>query len=132
MIDHMSSYAVDFAKSRSFYGAVMASLGHPLQVEMEMSWDKELPNRKASAWGPDRGIFWLIETKVSYEPRHFAFSAESRGRVDAFYESALAAGGRDHGAPGLRAVYHANYYGGFVLDPDGNNVEAVCHRPEWP
>jgi hypothetical protein len=96
---------------------------------MVMTWDEELPGRRASAWGPDRPIFWLIETKVVYTPRHFAFTAPNRSGVDAFHAAALEVGGRNHGVPGVRAVYHPDYYGAFVLDPDDNNVEAVCHAP---
>ncbi len=86
---------------------------------------------KVGGYGPDdRGRFWLNEDKEPGKGRHIAFTAASRAEVDAFYQAALAAGGRDNGAPGLRPHYHANYYGAFVFDPDGNNVEAVCHRPE--
>lgn len=130
MIDHMSSYAKDYAASRVFYDAVMASLGFPLQAELVASWDREFPERRSCAWGPGRPIFWLIETRLDVEGRHFAFTAPDRASVDAFHAAALAAGGRDHGAPGPRPVYHADYYGAFVLDPDGNNVEAVCHAPQ--
>ena len=130
MIDHLSTYATDYEASRNFYDAVMADLGYSVEAEMVMSWDKDFPNRRACAWGSGRPVFWLIETQTAYEPRHFAFSAKSRGAVDSFHATAIAAGGRDHGPPGLRPIYHAHYYGAFVLDPDGNNVEAVCHQPE--
>jgi predicted lactoylglutathione lyase len=75
-------------------------------------------------------VFWLHEGEAAGKGRHFAFSAANRAQVHAFYEAALKAGGRDNGAPGLRPHYHEHYYGAFVIDPDGNNVEAVCHRPE--
>jgi len=71
---------------------------------------------------------WLSETVERPAHMHLAFSAENRRQVDEFYRAALAAGGRDNGAPGLRPHYHANYYGAFVIDPDGHNVEAVCHQ----
>lgn len=72
---------------------------------------------------------WLTESSQKPIPVHIAITAQNRAEVDAFYAAALAAGGRDHGAPGLRPHYHANYYAAFVLDPDGHNIEAVCHQP---
>ena len=71
----------------------------------------------------------MVEAKQAYTPRHLAFLAPDRAAVAAFHEAALRAGGKDHGAPGPRPIYHEHYYGAFVLDPDGNNVEAVCHAP---
>jgi catechol 2,3-dioxygenase-like lactoylglutathione lyase family enzyme len=129
MIDHMSSYAIDYPATRKSYGAAMKSLGVDLQVEQVIAWDPEFPERRTAGWGPDRPVFWVIETKQTISPRHFAFTAKDRGSVDAFFEATLAAGGRDEGEPGLRPQYHPDYYGAFVLDPDGNNVEAVCHLP---
>jgi predicted lactoylglutathione lyase len=73
---------------------------------------------------------WLHESKEKPAQLHLAFAADNRRQVDAFHEAALAAGGKDNGQPGLRPHYHANYYGAFVIDPDGHNVEAVCHGPE--
>lgn len=78
----------------------------------------------------EKPFFWLGESEDASGPLHIAFAAPNRAGVDAFYEAALKAGGTDNGAPGLRPHYHANYYGAFVLDLDGNNVEAVCHLPE--
>ncbi len=129
MIDHVSTYTMDFPAAKTFYEASLGALGHSIQIEMVASWDEEFPERRICAWGPNRPVFWLIEATKAYEPRHIAFSASDRESVDRFYEAALGAGGRDHGMPGLRAIYHADYYGGFVLDPDDNNVEAVCHSP---
>ncbi len=74
--------------------------------------------------------FWIMQGQVNHPPVHFAFRASSRQEVDDFYQAALLAGGRDHGAPGLRPHYHVNYYAAFILDPDGHNIEAVCHTPE--
>jgi catechol 2,3-dioxygenase-like lactoylglutathione lyase family enzyme len=131
MIDHISTYAIDYAATKTFYEACLATLGHTIQSEMEMTWDKDLPGRHACAFGPPgRKIFWVIEVIEPYSPRHIAFAAEDRNSVTAFYEAALAAGGIDHGAPGLRPEYHENYFGAFALDPDQNNVEAVCHVHE--
>ena len=78
---------------------------------------------------PPKPDFWIGGGKPNVPPIHVAFRAASRAQVDAFYRAALAAGGRDNGAPGLRPHYHPNYYGAFVLDPDGHNIEAVCHEP---
>lgn len=129
MIDHMSTYATDFEASKRFYDAVLPPLGPTLCMEMVASWDEEFPERRMCAWGPGRPQFWVVETKVTYTPRHFAFAAVDRAAVDAFHAAALATGAEDFGAPGPRPIYHADYYGGFALDPDGNNVEAVCHAP---
>ena len=74
--------------------------------------------------------FWVAEGTPNKPPVHIAFLAQSRKQVDEFYQAAIKAGGKDNGAPGLRAHYHPDYYGAFVLDPDGHNVEAVCHKPE--
>jgi len=81
-------------------------------------------------YGRERPTFWLHEGEKQVPSVHMAFTANSRAEVDAFYAAAMAAGGTDNGSPGLRPHYHANYYGAFVRDPDGNNIEAVCHRPE--
>jgi len=78
----------------------------------------------------NKPALWLYETKERPAHLHLAFTAEGRKQVDEFYRAAMAAGGKDNGAPGLRPHYHANYYGAFVIDPDGHNVEAVCHKPE--
>jgi catechol 2,3-dioxygenase-like lactoylglutathione lyase family enzyme len=79
---------------------------------------------------PPKPDFWIGKAPQAGTPIHIAFRAETRAQVDAFYKAATAAGGRDNGAPGLRPHYHANYYGAFVLDPDGHSVEAVCHAPQ--
>ena len=131
MIDHLSTYATDHSKTRKFYQACLGALGYEVQFEMEMTWDKEFPGRHACAFGPPgKSLFWVIEVKSPYTARHIAFAAEDRKAVAAFYEAALAGGGTDHGAPGLRPEYHEHYFGAFALDPDENNVEAVCHTPE--
>lgn len=130
MIDHLSTYALDYAKTRTFYAAVLEVLGYDVQAEFTLDQDDELPGRRICAWGPPgRSIFWVIETTQAYTPRHVAFTASDRASVDRFHAAGRAAGGSDHGAPGVREIYHPDYYGGFLLDPDGNNVEAVCHQP---
>ena len=131
MIDHLSTYATDYEKTRAFYVATMGALGYDVQMEFVAEWNTDFPTQRMCAFGPkDQPIFWIIEVKVSYTPRHVAFTAESRAKVDWFYEQGMASQGEDNGPPGLRPHYHPNYYGAFLLDPDGNNVEAVCHLPE--
>ena len=120
MIDHTGVTVSDAAKSKAFYRAALAPLGYTVLMEFG----------EAAGFGvapkPD---FWIGEGKVAGSPGHVAFRAETRAVVDGFYRAAMAAGGRDNGPPGLRPHYHANYYGAFVLDPDGHNIEAVCHGP---
>ena len=128
MIDHLSTYAIDFPPTKAFYEAVLGELGFPLQFEMTFDADPDLPGRRACSFGPEgRSIFWVIETLEAASPRHVAFIAEDRSAVAAFHKAGLAAGGQDNGAPGPRPMYHEHYYGSFLTDPDGNNVEAVCH-----
>lgn len=130
MIDHLSFYATDYAASKAFYEAVLSSLGYGLAMEFQATWDPEFPERWMCAFGPPgKAVFWVIQVKAPASPRHVAFSAKDRASVDAFHRAALKAGGKDNGAPGARPHYHPNYYGAFALDPDGNNVEAVCHAP---
>ena len=125
MIDHMGISAADFETSKAFYDAVFAALGGSLL----MTIPKEFTGGKGViGYGRDQAQFWVSEAKETGH-QHFAFSARARTEVDAFYKAAIAAGGTDNGGPGLRPHYHENYYGAFVFDPDGNNVEAVCHAP---
>ena len=129
MIDHLSFYATDYDASKKFYEAALPTLGYGLTTSMVASWDTEFPTRRMCAFGPPgKSVFWLVETKQAPTPRHLAFVALSRAAVDDFHRAALSAGGRDNGPPGARAMYHPNYYGAFAFDPDGNNVEAVCHK----
>ena len=128
MIDHVSTYATDFAATRAFYDAVLSALGYERNVDMVTEWDPEWPSRHICAYGPGkRPMFWVSEVREAASPRHVAFAAADKDAVAAFHEAALAHGGRDNGAPGPRPHYHAGYYGAFALDPDGNNVEAVFH-----
>jgi catechol 2,3-dioxygenase-like lactoylglutathione lyase family enzyme len=130
MIDHLSFYATDYAVSKSFYEVVLAPLGYGLVMELNATWDTTFPGRRMCAFGPPgKAAFWVIEVKEPASPRHVAFAAPGRPAVDAFHHAALKAGGKDNGAPGVRPHYHAHYYGAFVLDPDGNNIEAVHHAP---
>ena len=127
MIDHMGIGAKDFAASRRFYDAALATLG--LGAVMEVT-PEQTGGYQGVGYGKDgKPVFWLSNDRPRGEGVHVAFSAPNRAAVDAFHKAALEQGGRDNGAPGLRPHYHPNYYGAFVLDPDGVNVEAVCHAP---
>ena len=123
IIDHLGIGVADYARAKAFYGEALAPLGITLVMEIEA----------AEACGFGKGgkpDFWISAGSKSDSPTHIAFVAANRAAVRAFHEAALRAGGKDHGAPGLRPQYHPSYYGAFVLDLDGNNVEAVCHAPE--
>ena len=118
-------------KQNCFIKRLLNPLGYSLQTEFVAVWNTEFPTQRACAFGVnDKPIFWIIESKVEYTPRHMAFSANKREHVDQFYKQSLAAGGTNNGEPGARPIYHEHYYGAFVYDPDGNNVEAVCHAPQ--
>ncbi len=127
MIDHTGVTVSDYAKSREFYRAALAPIGYTLLLEFPAS---VTGHADVAGFGeapkPD---FWIAAGTPNRPPIHVAFRAGSRAQVDAFYRAALAAGGRDNGKPGIRAHYHPNYYGAFVLDADGHNVEVVCHEP---
>lgn len=128
MIDHVGFSVADFARSRAFYLQALAPLGYApvMDVTKERSGGYE-----GTGFGPpNRPQFWIGTGAERSGSTHVAFAADSRAAVDAFHRAALAAGGRDNGAPGLRPHYHAHYYGAFVFDPDGHNIEAVCHAPE--
>ena len=127
MIDHTGVTVSDWTRSKAFYDAAMAALG----AKLLMTVPKEHTGGvNVGGYGRDKPDFWLNEGAEPGPGRHYAFVARTRAEVDAFHKAAMAAGGRDNGAPGLRPHYHPDYYGAFVFDPDGNNVEAVCHRPE--
>ncbi|MEX6503654.1 VOC family protein [Pseudomonas zhanjiangensis] len=131
MIDHLSTYATNYVATKTFYEQALAALGHSLQIELVAEWNPAFPTQRMCAFGPEgKPAFWVIEVKQAYTPRHVAFSAASRAAVQAFHQAALASGGSDNGKPGLRPLYHEHYFGAFAIDPDGNNVEAVCHLPE--
>ena len=121
MLDHIGIRVKDFAKSRRFFLEALAPLGYGVVMEFENATGFGIGGK------PD---FWIAADPAPTTPLHIAFASPDRKTVAAFYSAALAAGGRDNGAPGIREHYHPNYYGAFVFDPDGNNVEAVCHNPE--
>ena len=121
MIDHTSLTVADVASSKAFYRAALGPLGYAVIMEWQ---------QYAGFGVPPKPDFWIGQGKPNVPPIHVAFRAQNRKEVDAFYKAAMAAGGRDNGPPGLRPHYHENYYGAFVLDPDGHNIEVVCHTPE--
>lgn len=123
MIDHFGLSVADYGISRAFYDAVLAPLGHNRLTEFA------IPQGMIGGYGSAKPEFWVSSGGRCSGKIHVAFVAKSRAEVDAFYAAALAAGGRDNGAPGVREIYHPNYYGAFVFDPDGHNIEAVCHAP---
>ena len=121
MLDHLGINVSDLDTSRAFYERAL----EPLGIEVMM----EYPG--VCGMGCDgMPFFWIGTREGANQAVHVAFSAPDRATVDRFHEAALAAGGRDNGEPGVREIYHPHYYGAFVLDPDGNNIEAVVHRPE--
>ncbi len=126
IIDHVTLTVSDYARSKAFYEKALAPLG--IKPLMDFG--------QACGFGRERPQFWLGSGPSSFQkaehlqaitPTHVAFVATDRSAVDAFYRAALKADGKDFGAPGVRAHYHPNYYGAFVLDPDGHDIEAVCH-----
>jgi catechol 2,3-dioxygenase-like lactoylglutathione lyase family enzyme len=127
MIDHTGVSVSDYAKSKHFYVAALKPLGYQLLMELDPA---DTGGYEGAGFGePQQPDFWIGKGTPN-EPRvHVAFRASSKAVVDAFYSAALAAGGRDNGAPGPRPQYHPGYYGAFVLDPDGHNIEAVFHGP---
>ena len=121
IFDHIGLNVSDAQARTAFFSAALAPLGVSVVME-EQGWVGMGKDGK-----PD---FWFGVGDKPHAGMHLAFAADNRAQVDAFYKAALEAGGKDNGAPGIRALYHPNYYGAFVLGPDGHNVEAVCHRPE--
>ena len=121
MFDHVVFGVSDYAASKAFFLKALEPLGvidvveGPLGIEIV---------------GSNKASLCLFQTKEKPARLHLAFKAETRGQVDAFHRAALAAGGQDNGAPGLRPQYHARYYAAFIIGPDGHNLEAVCHEAE--
>jgi predicted lactoylglutathione lyase len=123
MIDHVTLEVKDYAKAKAFYLAALQPLGYSLLAEYE--------GRVGGFGSHGKPAFWIMSGGINpHSTAHVAITAQKRADVDAFYRAALAAGGKDNGAPGLRPMYHADYYGAFVWDLDGNNLEAVTHKPE--
>ncbi|MBX9906802.1 VOC family protein [Patescibacteria group bacterium] len=125
MIDHVGLSVEKYEEAKAFYIAVLKPLGYELVAEF---LSPASPQNIAGFGKNDKGDFWISEEGKTTPHTHIAFVAESRGDVDAFYEAAIHAGGIDNGKPGVRAEYHPHYYGAFVIDPEGHNIEAVCHK----
>jgi catechol 2,3-dioxygenase-like lactoylglutathione lyase family enzyme len=126
VIDHIGFPVSDYGRSKTFYAQALAPLGYGLVMEIDGAQTES--RAPAAGFGrPGVPDFWIGGEGGLEKPLHVAIGAADRASVDAFYAAALQAGGRDNGAPGLRPQYHANYYAAFVLDPDGHNIEAVCH-----
>ena len=121
MFDHVVFGASDYEASKAFFLKALEPLGVAIVSEGPLGIEMSPPKSRAS--------LCIFPTKEKPARLHLAFAADTREQVDAFYRAALAAGGKDNGAPGLRPKYHANYYAAFVIGPDGHNVEAVCHAP---
>jgi catechol 2,3-dioxygenase-like lactoylglutathione lyase family enzyme len=122
VIDHVGFPVSDYAASKAFYEQALAPLGYELIAEFDGA---------ACGFGAQgKPDFWLETRSEPVSGLHIAIASPDRATVDAFHAAALAAGGQDNGAPGPRPQYHEHYYGAYALDPDGNNIEAVCHRPE--
>ena len=137
MLDHMTFRVTDIARAKAFYSAALAPLGYSVALEANYGANI-LGFAHADPSEPDgkKTDVWFIDGPSPFggPPAttgcHLAWRAGSRAQVDAFYKAAIAAGGRDNGPPGLRPDYHPNYYGAFVIDLEGNNIEAVCHLAE--
>jgi len=123
MLDHLGINVSDYDRSREFYAQALTPLGYSLLME---------PMPRIGGFGRDgKPDFWITDQRSpTSENVHIAFAANDRATVDAFHAAALDAGGTDNGRPGVREIYHPTYYGAYVLDLDGNNVEVVCHGPE--
>ena len=126
MIDHVGFPIADYEKSKAFYAKALAPLGYVLV--MEVPGEANGSGFPAAGFGENgKPDFWIGGEGGLSKPLHVAILAKDRASVDAFHRAALQAGGKDNGAPGIRPHYHKDYYGAFVLDPDGHNIEAVCH-----
>jgi catechol 2,3-dioxygenase-like lactoylglutathione lyase family enzyme len=126
MIDHIGFSVSDYSRAKAFYEKALAPLGYRLVKEVQQHEN----GFSAAGFGIDgKPDFWIGGEGALNKSVHIAIVAKTRAMVDDFHRTGLAAGGKDNGAPGLRPHYHPNYYGAFVLDPDGHNIEAVCHTP---
>ncbi|MET0414355.1 MAG: VOC family protein [Polyangiaceae bacterium] len=128
MIDHTGLSVTDPKKSREFYEKALAPLGYSVLMEIPTEYTGgAVVLGFGVAPKPD---FWIHQGPPQTPRIHIAFAADSHAQVDAFYRAAIEAGGKDNGPPGPRPHYHPDYYGAFVFDPDGHNIEAVCHKPQ--
>ena len=126
MLDHVGYAVADLARSKAFFTQALAPLSMTLLVEITA---EQTGAGGHAGFGADKPDFWIGDGKAASSGLHIAFVAPNRAAVDAFHAAALGAGGVDNGPPGLRPDYHPNYYAAFVFDPDGANIEAVCHAP---
>jgi catechol 2,3-dioxygenase-like lactoylglutathione lyase family enzyme len=126
MIAHIGIIVSDIERSKNFYTAALTPIGYQMIREYGVSLTR--PAASAGFGEPPRADLWIYQGDPGKVTTHIAFQVHKRAVVDAFYQAALAAGGKDNGQPGPRPQYSANYYGAFVLDPDGYNVEAVCRE----
>jgi len=124
ILDHVGLKVTDFDRSLALYQAALGTLGIKLLANFTIGKERH------AGFGDTRPTFWLSDGLTTRGTAHIAFRANSRAEVEAFHTVAVSMGGRDNGRPGLRAQYHPDYFGAFVLDPDGHNIEAVCHDPE--
>ena len=127
MIDHIGVAVADMDRAKAFYISALKPIG--VGVVMEVSAEETGAEAHAGFGADGKAFFWIGTGAKPKGGTHVAFAVGTRAEVDAFHLAAVAAGGRDNGAPGLRPEYHPHYYGAFVFDPDGNNIEAVCHKP---
>jgi catechol 2,3-dioxygenase-like lactoylglutathione lyase family enzyme len=128
MIAHVGIQVSDIERSKKFYSEALKPIGYQMIREYGVT-----PSRPAASAGfgeAPRADLWIYQGKPNRAGTHIAFQVNKRALVDAFYQAAIAAGGKDNGKPGLRPQYNPNYYGGFVLDPDGYSIEAVCREAE--
>ncbi len=126
MIAHVGILVSDIEKSKKFYAEALKPIGYQMLRDYGVT-----PTRPAASAGfgePPSADLWIYQGTPSKIAIHIAFQVNTRALVDAFYQAAIAAGGKDNGKPGIRSQYNPNYYGAFVLDPDGNNIEAVCRE----
>ncbi len=128
MIAHIGIIVSDIERSKKFYAAALKPIGY--QMVREYGITPARPSASAGFGEPPRADLWLYQGDTGKVTAHIAFQVSRRALVDAFYQAAIAAGAKDNGKPGPRPQYSANYYGAFVLDPDGYNVEAVCREAE--
>jgi catechol 2,3-dioxygenase-like lactoylglutathione lyase family enzyme len=127
MLDHIGFTVANFTEAKAFYTKALAPLG--LGLLMEVTKEQTGGDEHAGFGSDNKPFFWIGTGDKAKGGVHIALAANSRAQVDDFYAAAIAAGARDNGKPGLRTIYHPNYYAAFVIDKDGNNIEAVCHAP---
>lgn len=129
-IDHLNVAVPDLAAAVAFYEPVLASIGITKMLEIPAIADARFPAMTGFGLSDVKPYFWLIDQGTVGTNMHLAFTVDTRDQVDTFYAAALAAGAAPREAPAIHRQYHDDYYGGFVDDPHGINLEAVCHHPE--